>query len=82
MCRDQRWRPGHWEGKKGREELLRVVWYSFYGESPQQTGPRDGQVVLQLHPALDLLHHGPVCEGVGVQERRSAVHRVLLLGEV
>ena len=65
-CRDQRRRPGHREGKKGREKLLRGVWYCFYGESPQQTGPGDGRVVLQLHPALDLLHHGPVRKGVQV----------------
>ena len=45
-------------------------------------GPRDGRAVLQLHPALDLLHHGPVREGVRVQEFRLVVHGVLLLEEV
>ena len=63
------------------EKLLRGLVF-FYGESPQQTGLRDGRVVLQLHSALDLLYHGPVCEGVRVLERRPAVHGVLLLGEV
>ena len=48
------------------EKLLRGGWYFFYGELPQQTGLRDGRVVLQLHSALDLLYHGPVCEGVRV----------------
>ena len=42
------------------------VWYGFYGKSSQPTGLRDGRAVLQLHPALDLLHHGPVREGVQV----------------
>ena len=46
--------------EKGMEKLLRGVWYSFYGESPKLTGPRDGQAVLQLHLALDLLNTGPV----------------------
>ena len=36
------------------------VWYQFYGKLLRPTGWRDGQAVLQLHPALDLLHHGPV----------------------
>ena len=37
------------------------VWYRFYGKSPnKQTGLRASQVVMQLHPALDLLHHVPV----------------------
>ena len=53
-----------WEGKKGREKLLQGVWYSFYGKSSKPMGPRDVRAVLQLHPALDLHHHGPVREGV------------------
>ena len=33
----------------------------FYGKFPnKQTGPRSVQEVLQLHVALNLLHHGPV----------------------
>ena len=33
----------------------------LYGKlSVKQTGLQAGQAVLQLHPALDLLHHGPV----------------------
>ena len=37
------------------------VWYRFYGKSSiKQTVPRAGQAVLQLHPALDLIRHGPV----------------------
>ena len=70
----------HREGEKGREKLLRGVWYSLYGKLSKPTGPRDGRAVLQLHPALDLLHHGPVRKGVQMQKRREAVHRVLLLG--
>ena len=41
-------------------------WYGFYGKSFQPTDSRDGRAVLQLHPTLDLLHHGPVREGVQV----------------
>ena len=59
-CRNQRRRPGHWEGEKGREKLLRGVWYKFYGKSIKPTGTRDGQAVLQLHLALNLLNHGPI----------------------
>ena len=81
-CRDQQRWPGHREGKKGREKLLRGVWYCFYGESPKPTGPRDGQMVLQLHPALDLLHIRSFREGVRMKELRPAVHGVLLLGEM
>ena len=40
--------------------------YCFYGKLSQLTGLRDGQAVLQLHPALDLLHHGPLREGMRV----------------
>ena len=36
----------------------------IYGKSSKPTGPRDGRVVLQLHPALDLLNHRPVSSGV------------------
>ena len=39
-------------------------------------------MVLQLHPALNLLHHGPICQGVQVLEHRTAVQWVLLLGTV
>ena len=28
------------------------------------TGPQDGRAVLQLHPALVLMDHGPVHQGV------------------
>ena len=37
---------------------------------------------LQLHPELDLLHHGPVQSSVQMPQRRTAVHWVLLLGKV
>ena len=58
-------------------------WYKFYGKSSIcQTGPRAGQAVLLLHPALDLLYHGPVRQGVRVPEFRPTVHRLLLLGPV
>ena len=57
-------RPGHQKGEKEREKLLQGNLYSFYGKSPKPTGPRDGQVVLQLHPAIDLLNIGPVRAGV------------------
>ena len=37
------------------------VWYWFYNKSPnKQAGLRAVQLVLQLHPSLNLLHHGPV----------------------
>ena len=49
---------------------------------PREQGPREGQAVLQLHPALDLLHHGPDQKGLRVQERWTAVHGVLMLREV
>ena len=54
-------RPGHREEKKGKEKLLQGGWYMFYGKSSvKQTGPQAGREVLQLHPALVLLHCGPV----------------------
>ena len=42
-----------------------MVWYIFYGKlSVNQMGPQAGRAVLQLHPALDLLHRGPsTCTG-------------------
>ena len=40
------------------------VRYSFYGKLSKPMGPRYAQAVLQLHPALDLLHHVPVSAGV------------------
>ena len=56
-------------------------WYKFYGKSPvYQTFPRSGQVVLQIHLALNLLRHGPICQGIQIPERQTMVHRVLLLG--
>ena len=65
-CWAIRRRPGLQEGEKGREKnSYGGVWYRFYGNSPNnQTGPQDGRAVLQLHPALDLLLHGPVCSRV------------------
>ena len=38
--------------------------------------------MLQLHPALNLLHHGPVCQSVRIPQRRTALHWVVLLGPV
>ena len=49
--------------KEGRNSY-RGVWYWFYGKSPKQTVLRAGQTVLYMHPALNLLHHGPVCSHV------------------
>ena len=66
--------------KKAREKLLQWVWYSFYSKLSKPTGPRDGRAVLQLHPELDLLHHGPVRKGVQMQKRGEKVNRVILLG--
>ena len=69
--------------KKGGRNSYGGVCYRFYGKTTKnQTGTRSGRAVLQLHPALNLLHHGPVREGVQMQERREAVHGVLLLGGV
>ena len=56
------------------------VWYWFYGKSLNQTGPKAGQEVLQLHPILELLHHGPVRSSVQITQLRPEVHWVLLLG--
>ena len=42
--------------KEGRNSY-RGVWYFFYSKLLKPTGPRDGPAVLQLHPALGLLHH-------------------------
>ena len=81
-CSDQRRQLGHPECEKGREKFLQGVWYRFFGDSSKPKGLRDGRGVLQLHPALDLLHTGPVREGVQMEELRPAMHRVLLLGEV
>ena len=70
-------------GKNRREKLLNGVWYKFYGKlSVCQIDPRAVQVVLQLHLALDLIHHGPVRQGMHVPEIRRTVHWVLLFGEV
>ena len=55
-------------------------WYKFYGKSFKPTGPRYGRAVLQLHPALDLLHHGPVSAGVLMPQRGTVVPWVLVLG--
>ena len=44
--------------KEGRNSYGEV-WYKFYRKSLKPTGPRYGRVVMQLHPSLDLLHHGP-----------------------
>ena len=55
----------------------------FYGKSSvKQTGPRAGRAVLQLHPALRLLHRGPVRLSTRMPQRRPTVHWVLLLGTV
>ena len=67
--------------KKGKNSLG-GVWYWFYGKLLNQTGPRDGRAVLQLHPALDLLYHGPGRARVQMPQRWTAVHWVLLLGYV
>ena len=67
--------------KEGRNSYG-VFFHSFYGKTSKPTGPRDGQAVLQLQLALDMLHHGCVREGVQMQEHGEAVHWVLLLGEM
>ena len=55
----------------------------FYGESSiKQTGPQASRDVLQLHPALDLLHRGLARSSVKMRENQPAVHWVLLLGPV
>ena len=48
--------------------------------SSKPTGRRYGRAVLQLHLALDLLHHRPISVGVQMMERWEAVHWVLLMG--
>ena len=54
------------EKKEGRN-YYGGVWYRFYISLPnKQTGLRFGRAVLQLHPALDLLHHGTVCSCVWI----------------
>ena len=65
--------------KEGRKSYG-GVWYWLYGKLPKQTGPRAGRAVLQLHLALDLLHHGPVRSRVRMPQRRTAVYGVLLMG--
>ena len=45
--------------KEGRNSFG-GVWYWFYGKSLKQTGLRDGRAVMQLHMALELLHHDPI----------------------
>ena len=53
----------------------------FYGKSyAKQTDPQAGRAVLQLHPALDLLHRGPVRSSVQMLQLWPEVQRVLLLG--
>ena len=70
-------------GRKRKEETPMGGWYMFYGKSSvQHTGPQAGRAVLQLHLSLDLLHHGPVRQGMQVPKRRPIVHWVLLLGLV
>ena len=55
----------------------------FYDNSSiKQMGPQSGRSVLQLHPALNLLHRGPVRSSMQVLKRRPTVHWVLLLGPV
>ena len=48
--------------------------------SVQNTGPRSGESVLQLHPALDLLHCRPVIASVQILQLQLIVHWVILLG--
>ena len=73
-------RPVHWEGENVWEKLLQEGWYRLYGKSSvYQTGPRAGRAVMQIHPALELLHHGPICEGVQEPELWLEVHGVILL---
>ena len=35
-----------------------------------------------MHPSLNMLHHGPVHQGVRVAQRRRTVNWVILLGPV
>ena len=70
-------------GLKQKGETPKGIWYKFYSKSSvYQTSPRSGRWVLQMHPALDLLHHGPVCQGVRVPECHPKVHRGILFGPV
>ena len=72
-------------GKKRKGETPRGGggWYMLYGKfSVYHTSLRAGRAVLQLHPALDLLHCGPVRSSVRVPQRRPEVHWFLLLGLV
>ena len=69
-----------WAKTEGRNSYG-GVWYMFYGKSSvKQTGPQVGHAVLQLHPALDLLYHGPVCASMQMPQLRMTVYRGLLLG--
>ena len=70
-------------GQKRNGETPTGGWYMFYGKfSVKHMGPQAARAVLQLHSALDLLHHGPVRKSVQILQRRLAVHWVLLLGPV
>ena len=70
-------------GRKRKGETPTGGCYRFYSKSyVYQTGLRAGQLVLQLHPALDRLRRGPIRQGVQVPKRRPKVHWVLLLGPV
>ena len=58
-------------------------WYMLYGKSSvQKTGPQAGRVVLQLYPALNLIHRRPVHSSVQRPQRRPEVHWALLMGPV
>ena len=67
-------------GLKRKGETPTGIWYWFYSKFLKQTGLKDGRAVLQLHPALDLLHHEPVRASVRMPQSRPAVHWVLLMG--
>ena len=55
----------------------------FYSKfSVYQTGPRAGGAVMKLHPALHLIHCGPIRTSVRMPQRRPEGHWVLLLGPV
>ena len=66
-------------GRQRKGETPTGGWYSFYGKSSKTMGLRDGRAVLQLHLALNLLHHRPVRKGVRMQKFRETVNWVLLL---
>ena len=38
--------------------------------------------MLQTHPALELIHHGPICQGVQEPQLWLEVHGVIFLGVV